>query len=109
MQQSLPSCMLFYLKFRSKVEEKRKKKKEENIGFCKQRCDWFINLNLYLCILSVFSLLLQYYGYISIFGLFFSILHYFACDPFTVIIFLSVLLLVATELQIIYINTSVQP
>lgn len=56
-------------------------------------------------IFSAFAMLWLHFN----FWPFFLHLHYFSCAPFHVIIFLSALLLVATELQIIYINTSAQP
>lgn len=107
MQQSLSPCMLLYLKCRSNVDEKRKKKKEEKIGFCKQHSDWLVNLIVYLCILSLFYWLCNATVAFQ-FLAFFLHLCYFTCAPFSVIIFLSALLLVETELQIIYINTSAQ-
>lgn len=87
--------------------KKRKKKKEEKIGFCKQHCDLLTNLIVYLCILSLFYWLCNATVEFQ-FLAFFLHLHYFTCAPFSVIIFLSALLLVETELQIIYINTSAQ-
>lgn len=52
-------------------------------------------------IFSAFAMLWLHFN----FQPFFFHLYYFTCAPFSVIIFLSALLLVATELQVIYINT----
>lgn len=56
-------------------------------------------------IFSAFAMLWFHFN----FWPFFLHFHYFTCAPFSVIIFLNALLLVAAELQVIYINTSAQP
>lgn len=61
-----------------------------------------------MCLVTIFSAFAMLWSHFN-FWPFFLHSHYFTCAPFSVIIFLSALLLVATELQIICINASAQP